>query len=123
MVQPKWIIFLLFVWITLGFLGATLEQHTGTTWEGITNQTTLEYLLDMKNITYDQSATGIWSFVKLNPAYFGVILKCMTWDFDFMQTDIGEMVRWIIFIPFSIGMAAMFIFEFILLIQGFIPFT
>lgn len=124
MISPKWFVFMLFVWITLTFLGATLEQHnTSATWEGNTQTNTLSYLMDMKNVFYENNNVGGLTFVLFNPNYFKTLLKCATWDFDFMQTDIGNMVRWILFIPFSIAFIAMLLFEFVTLIQGFIPFT
>ena len=117
---------MLFVWVTLTFLGATLEQQTNfenPDYSGQGTTSTLSYLTNLKNVMFDQSSTGTWSFVMINTKYFSTLIKCATWDFSFMQTDIGNMVRWMIFVPFTIAFLAMLAFEFITLVQGFIPWT
>jgi hypothetical protein len=61
MIQPKWLVFMLFVWVTLTFLGATLEQHTDfnyTDTSGTTTQTTLQQLTDMNSVLFNQVNIG-----------------------------------------------------------------
>lgn len=106
------------------FLGATLEFHnTSSTWEGNTQQTTLNYLMNFKNIAYTQSSTGTWNFVGINGEYFSTVFQMLTFDFSFFDNPVGEMVRWIVFIPISCGILIMIAIQFITLVQGFIPFT
>lgn len=123
----KWIIFLLMVWIIGCFLGATFDyQNTSDTWAGSTKETTLEYLLDAKNIAYSQEEGGTWSFVGINTEYFQTLWGVMTWDFPFFDDTLNpgtEMIRWIIFLPIVIGIGFGILILFIQLLQGFIPFT
>ncbi len=118
----KWFIFIMFVWIIMLFFSATIEKHTtSATWEGNTQQSTLQYLTTVKNVSYVQTGTDAWVFIGFNPQYFKTLIGVLTWDFGYLQGDIGEMFRWIILIPITIGVIAMIGDEFIKLIQGFLP--
>jgi hypothetical protein len=122
----KWIIFLIALYIIAMFLGCTFEESTGTSWAGASEQNTLEYLMNFKNITYSQTDTGTWSFVGINTQYFNTIWGVLTFDFAFFDDDLypgSEMFRWIFFVPFAIGIAFGLAILFIDLLQGFIPFT
>lgn len=122
----KWVVFAVFVWIIGMFLGSTFEYHTDSDWVGADKETTLEYLLDAKNISYSQSDTGTWNFVGFNTEYFTTLWSVMTFDFTFFNDDVNsgtEMIRWIIFVPVAIGVIYGVLYAFIQLIQGFIPFT
>ena len=108
----KWIIFAVFVWIIGMLLGSTFEYRTGDEWVGNAQETTLEYLIDAKNITYTQDETGEWHFVGFNQNYFDTVWQVMTFDFTFFNDDINsgtEIIRWIVFIPISVGVALAFL--------------
>jgi hypothetical protein len=122
----KWVIFLIAIYIIAMLLGCTFEASTGTGWAGTSEETTLEYLMNAKNIMYSQSDTGTWTFVVFNTEYFETLWGVMTFDFAFFDDDLypgTEMIRWIFFIPFAIGIAFGLSVLFIDLLQGFIPFT
>jgi len=122
----KWIAFAAFVWIIGMFLGSTFEQHTGTDWAGASDESTLEYLLDVKNITYQQDIVGGLAVPMFNTDYFSTMWKVMTFDFEFFSDDVYpgmEIVRWIILLPIALAIAYGILYAFIQLLQGFIPFT
>jgi len=125
MLNPKWIGLIVFVWITLTFLGATFEGHSTTTgdWEGDTQETQLEYLMNVKNVVAQTSETGEVSFVLFNTEYFKTVWQMITWDFTFLQGEGYEIIRWIVFIPISAVISYGLLYAFIQLAQGFIPFT
>lgn len=102
------------------FMGATFEKHTGEAWEGETGESTLEYLMNIKHIAYQESETGELHFVFFNKEYFDTLFQVITWDFTFLRGEGYEMVRWIILTPFSVAAAFGFLYMFIQLMQGFI---
>jgi hypothetical protein len=133
--NTKWLLFAVFVWIIGMIFGATFEKHTGDDWTGARDETTLEYLLDYKNITYSQSTFGDISFPMANAEYFSTLLRCMTFQFEFFEpydsngdgtkdaNTWAQLVKWVIFVPFSIAIIFALIYSFVTLLQGFIPFT
>lgn len=118
--QSKWLGFVIFVWVVCMFLGATFEKHTGATWEGATQESTLEYLMNVKHVVYQEDETGELRFVFVNQEYFETWLQVLTWDFTFLRGEGYEMVRWVFLTPFSIAAIAGLLYSFIQLMQGFI---
>jgi len=119
----KWIGFIIFVWVVCMFMGATFEHHTTVagTWEGGTQESTLEYLLNVKNIATKTDQAGGVHFVGFNADYFSTLWQIFTWDFTFLRDTGYEMLRWIVLMPFSIACAFGLLYSFIQLLQGFIP--
>ena len=125
MLNPKWIGLIVFVWITLTFLGGTFEKHTTATgdWEGDTQETQLEYLMNVKNIVAQTSGVGEVNFVLYNEEYWDSLWQMITWDFTFLRGEGYEMIRWIVFLPVAGAIAYGLAYAFVQLMQGFIPFT
>jgi hypothetical protein len=120
--NTKWLAFFAFVWVIGIFLGATYEKHdTSTTWAGNTQNTTLEYLMDYQNVSYQQPVFGNVSMPMVNGDYFRTWFKVLTLRFDF--TTQYEMLYWILFAPLAIAGAFALIYGFVGLLQGFIPFS
>lgn len=120
--SAKWIGFTVLIWVVCMFLGATFEQHTtgAGTWEGVTQETTLEYLMNVKHITHQEDAVGELHFVFINTEYFATAWQIISWDFTFIRGEWYEIVRWVVLIPFSIAVAFGFLYMFITLLQGFL---
>lgn len=126
----KWIGFIAFVWIVLLFIGATFDAQTeaADTW-GPSNDTTLNYVVDIRHILYDEEETGALSWLTPNKNYFDALLTLITWDFSFLKCsdpDEGcgyEVVRWVVLVPFTIAAIFGLIYMFVQLLQGFIPHT
>lgn len=119
--NTKWIVFAVFVWVIGMFLGSTFEQRSGSNWAGATEETTLEYLMDAKNISYVADDTGEWNFVGFNRAYFETVWQVMTFDFTFFDDDVNsgtEMLRWIIFTPIAIGVGLGFILALLTIVNA-----
>jgi len=121
-VNIKWIGFMIAVWVIGMFLGATFEHHTAAAgnWEGATQESTLEYLLNVKHVVYQEDNVGELHFVFINKEYFDTLWQVFTWDFTFLRGEPYEMVRWIVLIPFSIVCALGVAYMFIQLMQGFL---
>ena len=134
--STKWIGFATFVWIILLFLGATFEKQTtlANTWEPGEGETALEYLVNIKNVVYADDETGKLAWVSPNPEYFVKLVQVLTWDFSFLKcpeddpltpgTDesrcVYEIIRWVVFVPFTIAVMFGLVMIFIQLLQGFI---
>jgi len=132
----KWIGFVTFVWIILLFLGSTFEKQTtlAGTWEAGEGETALEYLVNVKNITYADAETGKLAWLTPNPEYFVKLAQVLTWDFSFLKCPADdpitptidesrcgyEMIRWIVFVPFTVAVLFGLIITFVQLLQGFI---
>lgn len=121
--DSKWLAFFIFVWLIGMFLGATYEKHdTGLTWAGNVQENTLQYLLNYRNMTYQQTVFGAITLPFPSPEYFATWLRIAIMDFTFLNGDM-EMVRWIVLLPIAIAGIASLIYAFVQLLQGFVPFT
>ena len=121
--SQKWLGFIIFIWIVGMLLGATFEHHTSAAgnWEGTTQASQLEFLLNVKNVVYETNSVGELHFVFISKKYFQTVWQVFSWDFTFLGTDPSyEMVRWIILVPFSICCAFGLLYMFITLVQGFL---
>ena len=117
----KWVIFAVCLWVIGMFFGATFDKVDIGTYQpaGTPMATTLDYLTNMKNISYTTSSSGTWSFVGLNTNYFKTLWQMMTFDFGFFEGD-AEIVRWIVLIPISVGILFAVFQLFVQIIQGLI---
>ena len=118
--------FFLFVWIIGAFLGSTFEFHdtpaewagTGTGGYSESPVTTLDYLLDVKNIVQKTEIMGAIPMMMPNQEYFETGFKVLMWQFSFLYDTTGEMayglVYYIVFMPFAV----MGVLSLILLIYG-----
>ncbi|KKN26132.1 hypothetical protein LCGC14_0877770 [marine sediment metagenome] len=96
--SPKWLIFLLTVWVFGGVFGLILEGG----YLGDDQGSVINVLLNSKVIT----ATGVLGKIAgvfTDTAMWGAIGSLLVWDFAFWEGSL-EIVRWIIFIPVTIAM-------------------
>ena len=114
--------FLILVWVIGVFLGATYEKAEGTDWPGTSEETTLDYLMSFKNVTYQQTIIGSMEIPLPNPEYMKTLGRVMLLDFEFMDGD-WQLAQWVILSPLAIAALFSLIYAFIQLFQGFIPFT
>ena len=106
----KWIVFVLALWIILGFLGGVVEQTFFSA--GATDEpSTLNVLLGLRIHTSVLDPVGLISFIAQAKEWFDALKTVASFNFIFLQNDIGRMIRWIFFIPIaaaliiSIGLA------------------
>ena len=89
-------------------------------WSGESGETTLEYLADLRHITYQEGEVGMLAWLTPNPVYFETVIQVVTWDFTFLRGEGYEMIRWIILLPFSVAIIFGLFYGFIQLMMGFI---
>lgn len=124
----KWLGFIIFVWIIALLSAATFEESSSDagTW-GPENETTLEYLSDIRKVVYSEEETGTFAWLTPNPLYFDAAYDLMTWDFNFLKCASGNddcgyaYFRYIVLVPFSLVALFGLVYIFITLLQGFIP--
>jgi len=126
-VSNKWLGFVVAVWIICIFWATSYEGYgssanpgTESQWAGTQQQSTLEYLMDLKNVNMS-TQMGIVGYVIPNKDYIVTIWNVITWkEFTFLNGQPWEMVRWIVLIPFSIAAIFGIMYMFIILLMGFI---
>lgn len=98
----------------------TYTMKENPEWMGESEETTLEYLLNPKNIVVGEDEIG-WVTWWIAPfEYFRAWFKVIMWDFQFLDNTMGDLVRWIVLVPFSIAVVAGLIILFVQLLQGFV---
>lgn len=100
----KLFLVILFIYVTLTFLGSTFEEHTtaGGDWAGNVEATnTLDYLFDIKNATQKFEILGFETPIPIpNGEWFDTAFSVMTLRFSFI-VDNYEMVWWIVLMPIA----------------------
>lgn len=120
--KPGLLSFLILVWIVGVFLGATYEKHEGPDWPGTKEESTLDYLMSFKNVTYQQTIIGSIEIPVPNPQYMKTLGRVMFLQFEFMEGD-WQLAQWIILAPLAIAALFTLLYALMQLFQGFIPFT
>ena len=120
--NPKWIGILAFIWLIGVILGATYEKMDSDAWNARVDETKMEYLLNYQNVTYEQNVFGTITFPLPNPDYFSTVLNIASFNFEFLQGEGYQFIRWLLQIIGLMGVLA-FIWSAVDLLQGFIPFT
>ncbi len=132
--NPKWLGFLIFVWLIGAFLGATYEKDFNTSMGS--SQSTLTRLLTPTETKWETS-TGTVSWWNPSSGYWGEWLKVLVWDFPFLKAydtnlngvidaaeahnnDIGVYAGYFLHAFGIVGLAAL-IFAMFEFFQGFIP--
>jgi len=95
--SPKWIIFLLMVWVFGALFGLALEGLL----PGGPEQTVFNTLINSKALT----ATSWFGKITGAVTDLGMWIalgKIFIWDYSFWQGPL-EMVRWVFFLPISAG--------------------
>ena len=124
----KWLGFIVAVWVMLILLAATFDGQTddASTW-GPNKETHLEYLTDVKKITYAEDETGTFAWLTPNPTYFDAFFSMLSWEFSFLKCPDSNpgcgysYFRYIVLTPFSLAALFGLLYMFITLLQGFIP--
>ena len=100
----KLFLVILFIYVTLTFLGSTFEEHTtvGGDWAGNVEATsTLDFLFDIKNMTQKLEVLGFETPIPIpNGEWFSTAFQVMTLRFSFI-VDNYEMVWWIVLMPIA----------------------
>jgi len=99
----KLFLVIIFIYVTLTFLGSTFEAHsTSTDWAGNVEATsTLDYLFDIKNATQKLEVLGFETPIPIpNAEWFSTAFEVMTLRFSFI-VDEYEMVWWILIMPIA----------------------
>jgi len=120
--NPKWIGWLALIWLVGTIYGATSEQMPAADWNTRVSESKMEYLLNFKNTTYQQSSFGAITFPLPNENYFSTLLNVATFNFEFLQGEGYQFLRWGLQTFALMGLLA-FIWSATELLQGFIPFT
>lgn len=104
--NPKLILIIAFIYITLAFLGSTFEQATtaGGDWSGnVENTETLDPILTMRDIETRSESWGITGSIPLpGTSFWESIFKMATLRFSFIVGDY-EMFWYIILLPIVIA--------------------
>lgn len=100
----KLFLVVIFIYVTLTFLGSTFEQHqTSATWAGnVEAGSTLNYLFDIKNVTQKLTILG-WETPIPIPSgdYFSTLFGVMLLRFSFIIKDYN-MLWWILLMPIAL---------------------
>lgn len=120
--------FAIFVWIICVFwadsyegYGSSANPGTASEWSGIRHESTIEYLMDVKNIMFNTDETGATNFVFFNSEYWTTWWNVLTWkQFTFLNGQPWEYVRWIVLIPLSIMTVFGILYMFVVLLTSFI---
>lgn len=91
--QPRYIAFLVFIWIVGALLGAIMEEGI----VGATQQTTLDKVLVWERVASDQAGWGIYTFAKATPEFLDGMFEMLTFQFSFLE-DMWWF-RWLILAP------------------------
>jgi len=100
----KLFLVIIFIYVTLTFLGSTFEEHdTSATWAGNVEATnTLDYLFDIKNMTQKLEVLGFETPIPIpNGEWFSTAFEVMTLRFSFI-VDEYEMIWWILIMPIAL---------------------
>ncbi len=101
----KLLLVILFIYVTLTFLGSTFEEHTtaGGDWAGNVEATnTLDFLFNVQNSITKLEVFGFEVPVPIpNGKWFSTAFRVMTLRFSFI-VDNYEMVWWIILMPIAL---------------------
>lgn len=121
----KLLLVIIFIYVTLTFLGSTYEQHnTAATWAGnVEGEGKLDYLFNIRNMTQKLEVVGIETPIPIpNPDYFQALFEIFTLRFSFLVGDY-EMVWWTVFMPIAMmGMLSIVLLG-VGLIRGNITWT
>ena len=121
----KWIAFFASIWIILLIIAATFDGQSSAadTW-GPEEETTLQYLSDIKKVTYAEDETGPLAYLTPNTEYFDAMGSLITWDFGFLKCSSGDddcgyaYFRYIVLSPLTLAAVFGLFLVFITLISG-----
>lgn len=99
----KLLLVIMFIYVTLTFLGSTFEYHTTEAdWAGNVEATnTLDYLFNIRNITQKLEVLGVETPIPIPDSnYFDTLFSVMTLRFSFIIEDY-EIVWWCLLMPIA----------------------
>jgi len=100
MSNPKWLIFIISVWVTLTVLGTIMEAAW---FESGSEETIMSTLVALPIFTEGGSVIG----TILSADAWGALYNILTLNFAFL-TGGAEIVRWIIFLPIAATFTILF---------------
>jgi len=112
----KWIAAVVMIWIIGTTWGAMFEKEATCDTES-----TLNYLVNFKNIAYQDDDVGVSHFVVINDKYFDTLAQTVSWNFTFLKEEPGyEMAKNIAMSPITIAVLLGFILAFASVLMGII---
>lgn len=101
MSNPKWLIFIVSVWITIMILGTIMEAA----WVGKGETSIMNTLQTLPVFVENGSVIG----AVIDPSSWGALYSMMTLNFAFFDES-TEIIRWIVFLPLAIPFTILFLF-------------
>lgn len=125
MLSMKWIAFFASIWIICVLLAATFDggSSDASTW-GPEEETTLEYLSDLRKVTYAEDETGPLAYLTPNDEYFDAMGELVTWNFGFLKCSSGDddcgyaYFRYIVLTPITLAAIFGLFLIFVQILQG-----
>ena len=110
----KLLLIIMFLYVTLTFMGSTFEEHTtaGGDWAGnVESGSKLDYIFDIKNVTQKLEVLGFETPIPMpNTQWFEAVFEVMLLRFSFIVDDY-EMLWWILLMPIAMmGMLSLVLF-------------
>ena len=102
MSNPKWLIFIFSIWITLTIIGTIMEAAW---FESGSEETIMSSLLALPVFTESGSVVG----TVLSADTYAALYNVMSLNFAFF-TGGAAILRWIIFLPIALTFAILFLF-------------
>lgn len=102
MSNPKWLIFIISVWVTLTVLGTIMEAAW---FESGSEETIMSTLIALPIFTEGGSVIG----TVLSADAWGALFSIFTLDFAFLAGG-AVIIRWIIFLPIAATFSILFLF-------------
>lgn len=96
----KFVTAYVFIYVVGSLLGLVMEM--GGLASLIAERGILNTLLVWQQIGSEE-AWGTLEIVGSIPGYFGALWKCLIWDFAFLDTPVGDLIKWIIWSPIVAG--------------------
>uniref|UniRef100_A0A6M3MAK7 Uncharacterized protein n=1 Tax=viral metagenome TaxID=1070528 RepID=A0A6M3MAK7_9ZZZZ len=103
--NPKFILIITFIYITLAFLGSTFEAATtaGGDWVGNTSDETLNPMFEMRDIAAKSESMGIEAVLPTSgTGFWSSIFQMVTLRFSFIVDDY-EMIWYTLLLPIAVA--------------------
>lgn len=106
------------IWIVGVIFNSTYDMEVGDDWNPVENETKLEYLTNLDNMSIEHSQIGEFQVPMPNKNWWKTIAEMLVLRFSFMEGPGYNLVWLFIFFPISVVGIATVIYMFIQLGQG-----
>ncbi len=94
---PKWILFIVFIWVTGSIMGALMENGSVGTYE----KETTDKLTAMEELFLDQE-WGVTSIITAPPKFFSAITDILAFKFSYLEDNYyATLFRYMVLIPIT----------------------